>query len=304
MTIWKFKSSEIMKIINILGGLGNQLFQYAFAIALKEEFPNELVKINTLCFNGYPLHNGFELSRLFQIKIPFATRWDLCKIAYPWFHYRLWQIGRRILPNRKYMTWDINYKKTFDFNMLIEKSYFDGYWQSPKFFEKHKEAIIKAFSFPVLNDCENLKAIDFITSRKTAFIHVRRGDYINHPIYGGICTLSYYIEAIKELKINGYNRFIIFSNDISWCSNNLIANFKDSDILFANWNTNRNSYKDMQLMSLCSAGIIANSSFSWWGAWLGNLETVICPDRWTRVAGHREDIYPKSWIKIKVKTDN
>ncbi|MDE6264227.1 MAG: alpha-1,2-fucosyltransferase [Paramuribaculum sp.] len=289
-----------MKIVNVLGGLGNQLFQYAFAIALKDEFPDEIIKINTFCFNGYPLHNGFELDKLFKIEIPFASKWDMCRIAYPWFHYRLWQIGRRILPNRKRMAWDRDYKMKFNFNLLNGKSYFDGYWQSPKFFERHKDTIVKAFSFPTLNDSDNLKALNFIQSKKTAFIHVRRGDYMNHPIYGGICTLSYYTEAIQKLRTKGYHRFIIFSNDITWCSENLIANLKDNDILFADWNTNGSSYKDMQLMSYCNAGIIANSSFSWWGAWLGDLDTVICPDKWTRVVGHREDIYPEKWIKIKV----
>lgn len=78
-----------MKIVNIIGGLGNQLFQYAFALALKEEFKSEEIKINTSVFNGYPLHNGYELDRILDIKLKRASVFDLIKVVYPWLHYRL-----------------------------------------------------------------------------------------------------------------------------------------------------------------------------------------------------------------------
>lgn len=291
-----------MKIVNILGGLGNQLFQYAFAIALKEEFPEEEIKVNTSCFRGYPLHNGFEIENIFPgLNIPHASTKDLFNVAWPWTHYRLWQIGSRFLPQRSSMAIDTKYKEDFSFEMIKKKSYFDGYWQSPKFFEKYRKAIKKEFRFPTIDedDKKNLDCIKFIENNKTAFIHVRRGDYINHPKFGNICTLEYYNQALEIL--NGkyeYQQYLVFSNDIDWCKENLGLNKVGKEIVYVDWNLKSNSFRDMQLMSLCNAGIIANSSFSWWGAWLGNLETVVCPAKWTNIKNHRDDIMPNNWIKI------
>ena len=87
-----------MKIVNIIGGLGNQLFQYAFAVALQEEFPEEEVKICIKSFKGYPLHNGYELDNLFDIQLGKASFWDLCKVAYPWVNYKICQRGNKLLP--------------------------------------------------------------------------------------------------------------------------------------------------------------------------------------------------------------
>lgn len=288
-----------MKIINILGGLGNQLFQYAFALAIQQAFPDELVKLNISCFKGYPLHNGFELDKILKIPFRFATTWDLCKYSYPWIHYRLWQVGRRLLPQRKGMASDKDYNADFSFELIKEKNYFDGYWQSPKFLEKYKQTIINAFSFPPLIDSRNKEVLCYIKSHKTAFIHVRRGDYINHPIFGGICTIDYYIKAIKYLKETfNYNNFIVFSNDIFWSENNLREILSDSKTIYIGWNKGADSYKDIVLMTKCNAAIVANSSFSWWGAWLGNMEVVIAPQKWTNITNHHDDIIPENWIKI------
>ena len=292
----------MIRIVNILGGLGNQMFQYAFATALKAEYPRDEIKINILCFNGYSLHNGFEIEDIFSvIKFPHATIKDLLKVAWPWFHYRLWQVGTRILPKRHSMAKDTDYDGVFKFQDIEDKSYFDGYWQSPKFIDKHRELIKKTLQFPLIEhtDIQNLYASRFITSDKTAFIHVRRGDYVNHPKFGGICTTVYYQKAITLLidKYH-YNQFIIFSNDISWCKENLSSLYAEKKVIYVDWNRQRDSFRDIQLMSMCKAGIIANSSFSWWGAWLGNMEVVISPAKWTTTPNYHIDIIPDDWIKI------
>ncbi|WP_286524837.1 MULTISPECIES: alpha-1,2-fucosyltransferase [Muribaculaceae] len=288
-----------MKIINILGGLGNQMFQYAFAISLKAEFPDETIKLNTKCYKGYPLHNGFELDNIFKVDIPIATLNDLVKYSWPWIHYRLWQIGRRILPNRESMAWDTDFPIDFNYDTIKKKSYFDGYWQSPRFFEKHRNAVIKAMRFPNIVENDNLKVLNFINLNSTAFIHVRRGDYLNHPAFKGICDLNYYENGISILRGKyGFTRFLIFSNDITWCKKNLIKYLDECDVLFVDWNSGSNCYRDMQLMSMCNGALIANSSFSWWGAWLSNAHVVLCPTKWSNKPGHRIDIFPKDWINI------
>lgn len=290
-----------MKIVNILGGLGNQMFQYAFALALKAEFPDEAIKLNTQCFRGYPLHNGLEIDSLFPVDFEFARFQDLCKVSYPWVHYKFWQIGRKILPKRDSMAWDYEFKGKFDYQMISKKKYFDGYWQAPKFFEKHRNSILKVIKFPTIKDEKNSEAISFIKKEKTAFIHIRRGDYVNHPKYGGICTEDYYKNAIHKIRWEyGYSRFLIFSNDQDWCKKNLAEYLENAEVRYVDWNKGKSSYVDMQLMSLCDGGIIANSSFSWWGAWLGPQKLILAPEKWCNVPGHRDDTIPNGWIRIPI----
>lgn len=289
-----------MKIVNIIGGLGNQLFQYAFAVALSKEFPAEEIKINTLGFRGYPLHNGFELDRLINITLPACSTRELMQYAYPWVHYRLWQIGHRTLPRRESMCWDDDYPGEFAYDTISKKNYFDGYWQSPKFFSKYRKDIIGIYRFKDFDDTDNLKALDFIKGGKTAFVHVRRGDYVKHPVFGGICDIEYYREAIQTLHKKRIDRFILFTNDKEWSRENVVPLFEDKSVLVGDWNKGSNSYKDMQLMTYCHAGIIANSSFSWWGAWLSGTNNIIAPSRWTNVPGLLEDIIPDEWTKIKI----
>lgn len=198
------------------------------------------------------------------------------------------------------MIWDKNCPIDFDYNQVKNKTYFDGYWQSPKFFEKYKSEIVKTFKFPELNDYQNIDAVNFINSGKTAFVHVRRGDYVNHPLFGGICDDKYYQKGI-DILINRYkfDRILIFSNDIEWCKSHFSKLLDNIPHEYVNWNKGKESYRDMQLMSNCQGALIANSSFSWWGAWLGNMDVVLAPYRWTNDLNINADIIPDSWIKIK-----
>ena len=102
-----------MKIVKILGGLGNQMFQYALSLSLREQFPHEQVMIDTSCFRNYPLHNGFEIDRIFAQKALVASWKDILKVAYPYPNYRFWQIGKYILPKRKTMCVE---RKDFSFD--------------------------------------------------------------------------------------------------------------------------------------------------------------------------------------------
>lgn len=288
-----------MKIVHVLGGLGNQMFQYAFAIALKNEFPTDVIKIDVSTFNGYNLHNGFEIEKIFGKHLQHASFIDICKVSWPFFHYRLWQIGMRILPQRSSMVRDKAFPTEFKFESIQNKKYFLGYWGQSKFFEKYRNEILKVFSFPKITDNNNLHAIDFIKSKKTAFIHVRRGDYINHPTLGGVCTVEYYVRAIHRLRTEfNYNHFIVFSNDIPWCRETFKEQLSDSETLFVDWNKGVNSFRDMQLMSYCQSGIIANSSFSYWGAWLSDAEIILRPEKWTNGEGYLKDILPEKWERV------
>lgn len=293
-----------MKIVRIVGGLGNQMFQYAFALALKEKYPKEKIYIDSTVMNGYPLHNGFELTKIFKAKLPQAPLLSLLKVAYPLPHYRLWQFGCHILPKRKSMVLE-NAGVRFNPNIFSQPGdrLYEGYWQSEKYFNDIREIIVDSFVFPKISTGSlNQLLLDKMDGKTTVGIHVRRGDYVSISNAAAICTLEYYRAAISMLLNKVVpDMYIIFSDDISWCSDNLGDLLGDIPTEFVNWNKGDKSFRDMQLMSMCTHNVIANSSFSWWGAWLNNNpdKIVLAPSKWMVSEGWH-DILPETWIKIKI----
>jgi len=146
---------------------------------------------------------------------------------------------------------------------------------------------------------KNIRLLESMKNRNTVSIHVRRGDYIEHPTLGGVCNLKYYLNSIKYIKANVQDPFfIIFSNDIAWCKDSLDLD----NSVYVDWNTGTSSFKDMQLMSLCKNNIIANSSFSWWGAWLNdnNNKIIVCPNKWLNDKNIGIDVMPPQWHRVSV----
>jgi hypothetical protein len=285
-----------MKIVKFLGGLGNQMFQYAFYKALSAKYPN--VKAHILGFDNYELHNGFELEKVFNIEVNKAKPF-IIKLFDPSFNKWLHRKLRRILFLKKAPFIE---KREFCFNneALEQKGnqLYWGYWQTEKYFESISEELKKDFEFINKLDDRNLAVMHMILNCNSVSIHIRRGDYINHTLLGGICDLNYYKRAIQliEEKISE-PVFFIFSNDIHWCKRELNL----PNAIFVSWNTDKLSYIDMHLMSNCKHNIIANSSFSWWAAWLNknNEKTVIAPKKWTNDPKHTDiEILPKQWIKL------
>lgn len=283
-----------MQIIRILGGLGNQMFQYAFYKSLNNSEENLL---DITDFNHYKLHNGFELEKVFQLKnVKHAELRDIevlsdCKLDV------LSRIKRKIVGRKKthiiesYLHFDEKYGN-------MKNVYFDGYWQSEKYFKNIEKEMRKEFIFPEFTEKQNTEIFEKIEKMNSISIHIRRGDYLNHPLYSNICSIEYYEKAINYVKnkIEG-PVFFIFSNDIDWCK----ENFSFEEAYFVDWNIGEKSFRDMQLMSSCKHNIIANSSFSWWGAWLNNNldKIIIAPSKWLndeRV--DIDDIIPEGWIKI------
>lgn len=293
-----------MKIVNILGGLGNQMFQYAFAVALQQKFPDERVLIDPSGFKGYPLHNGYELKRIFNATIPEATVKEQMSVFYPLRNYRMWQIGTRILPRRKTVIRESE-DMGYDANILrADKSaYYLGYWQTEKYFKDIREQIIDAFKFPELpSDSPNIEVIDKISSKNAVSLHVRRGDYVKIGNTQGICTLDYYKKALKLMtEKTAPTIFVVFSDDIKWCRDNIQDLLGGVPAIYVDWNKGEDSFRDLQLMSMCKHNLIANSSFSWWGAWLNQnpKKVVIAPSRWMNGLGW-SDIIPENWHKVKV----
>lgn len=290
-----------MKIVNILGGLGNQMFEYAMYLALKDAHPEEHIKVCTRSFRGYGLHNGLELERIFGAELPEASPWELTKVAYPFFNYKTWQVMRHFLPVRKSMTrggFDI----PFDFSQVLRKGacYYEGYWQNEGNFRHIRQKILEAYTFPEFKDELNKELAKRIENNTSVSCHIRRGDYMKEPIMC-VCTPKYYEQAIRQMNETANpDLYVIFSDDISWCKENIGRLVDGREVVFVDWNKGANSYKDMQLMALCHHNIIANSSFSWWGAWLNQHEDkiVIAPEKFANIAPTNDPIC-QEWMRVK-----
>jgi hypothetical protein len=199
---------------------------------------------------------------------------------------------------------------TFDAQFLEERSgtvnYYQGGWHSEKYYVDCRADILKAFRFDTtLMNAETKKLADEIRrTRVSISLHVRRGDYLQKPwgIYdfSHVATDEYYVKAIDFVKkqVGGEPVFYVFSDDPQWAPAQGIF---PKGTVYVSGHTGKEAYLDMQLMSLCRHHIIANSSFSWWGAWLGQGEgrIILAPNRWYRHQ-ERPDILPDSWITIPI----
>lgn len=293
-----------MKIVNILGGLGNQMFQYALALALQCQCKEKSeIRIDPRAFRGYPIHNGYELKRIFNVEIPEASISEVMRVAYPFLNYRIWQLCR-LLPQRSTMKYEWK-SMAYDERVFTDTRnlYLIGYWQTEHYFSSIRNEILKAFAFPSFTpNSQNETLSKEMQQRRSVAIHIRRGDYLKISNTSGICTIDYYKKAITCIQESSSPElFAIFSDDMDWCMEQFGAIIGNADIRFVNWNKGKESFRDMQLMSLCKHNIIANSSFSWWGAWLNQNpdKIVIAPSRWMNSEGWSE-IIPEDWITIQV----
>lgn len=304
-----------MKIVNVIGGLGNQMFQYAFAVALKCKDPKETVYVDTQHYKNAFIktyhgnnfyHNGYEVDKVFSnASIKPASAWDLMKVSYYIPNQVLARAVRRLLPKRKTEFVSDQQPYVFMPEALNEVGdwYFDGYWMSPLYFDDYRNEIIKEFEFHPFDTKENLELQPLLLKDNSITIHIRRGDYVGSNTLGGICTLTYYRNAILEArKLIDHPEFFVFSNDQDWCIENLKDEFGKSEVHFVSNNRGSESYRDMQLMSIARCNILANSSFSWWGAYLNQRKDHItfCPNKWHNTMEYK-DHYVKDWIKIPIQ---
>ena len=207
-----------MKIVKVIGGLGNQMFQFALYKALQKQHPEERVLIDLHCFNGYHLHHGFEIGSVFGADYEEATLKEVARLAYPYPNYQTWRFGSRILPVRRTM---LKEKADFAFepSALTRQgdTYYDGYWQHEEYFKHIRKDIIELYQFKTFEDEQNKIITDKINSHECLSIHVRRGDYTNNHLYNNICTADYYKKAFLKMKeVCSFDMICIFSDDMEW----------------------------------------------------------------------------------------
>ncbi len=287
-----------MIVSRIAGGLGNQMFQYAAGRRLAErvgaEFQHDLTPFDT-----YKLHDC--AIRRFSLQSRPMDRATLSRLPVR-FGGSLWKRLLRIdgpplaLFREKGLAWQPT------INTVRDNTYLVGYWQSEKYFAEIRPTLLKEFSLPspaAGKDLEVMKAMDESTS---VMLHVRRGDYVSNAGTNqihGTCDEAYYYRAVLMLaKEYGPLHLFVFSDDPTWCRENL--KFEHATTVVDHNDASRNC-EDLRLMSHAKHFITANSSFSWWAAWLSTSpgKIVCAPRRWFQSEGRdASDIVPDKWRRM------
>jgi hypothetical protein len=289
-----------MIIINLSGGLGNQMFQFAFANNIMKKY-NLDVHFST---DFLSKHNGYELKNVFNLNIKTVSSVELKELL-GWQAYGICRriFSRNFAPFLRKSNFVVephfHYWKLHT-NFIHDNSYMHGYWQSHKYFFSRDE-ILSNFNFRKKTSRENLLLIDRIKNSNSVSIHVRRGDYLNKNSIHCLCEKDYYDKAISKILDFFPNAFFyIFSDDAEWVSKNFKSISKRREIV--TFNSGFNNFEDMRLMSLCKHNIISNSSFSWWAAYLNasTKKTVISPKKWfiSNCNHNTIDLIPDDWIRL------
>ena len=292
-----------MIITQIIGGLGNQMFQYAAGRALSLERGQPLL-LDISGFIKYSLHQGFELQRVFNCVAEISTKTETQSILGWSGVFGIKRIlSRPLMKPIRHNAFIVepHFHYWPGLNQVPLDCYLTGYWQSEKYFHKHLETIRSDFVFKNSLTNKNLELAQQIDKVNAVSLHIRRGDYVMNRKTNaahGACDLDYYHAAVKYISSRvKHPIFFTFSDDIDWAKKNLKLNLP---LRYVDHNFGVDSYNDMHLMSLCQHHIIANSSFSWWGAWLNprSEKIVAVPKCWFKDGKNTQDLIPPNWVQL------
>lgn len=282
-----------MVIVKLIGGLGNQMFQYALGRHLAYKNRTGL-KLDLSSFKTYKLWK-YVLNQ-FNIIEEFASRADI----------RLFNFKREFSPFKSDKNILCVEKVKFKFDPEVLKCkgnvYLDGSWQSEKYFKDIEKIIRKEFTLKNKPGSESIKLLKSIGGTNSVCIHARRGDYVtnsNTNRFLGACSVDHYNKCIQVIKKRLQNpHFFVFSDEPNWTENNIKI---DAPATYVIHNTIDKGYEDLRLMKNCKNFIISNSTFGWWGAWLSENKNkiILAPEKWLNIDMETPDLLPDSWIKIK-----
>jgi hypothetical protein len=286
------------------GGLGNQMFQCAIAIAIAEKSGDEF-RVDTRKIASGLVHHGIVAPRVFGFSNRIVGEADIREVlGWRGKSFILERLTRRSLEFLRGETYFSEKQFNFDENALkvTRNKYLFGYWQTEKYFSWCSQSVRSWFSFVDPFSQEDRKISNLISDSVSVSVHVRRGDYISDQGARKVfatCTPRYYRDAFEiiDMKVNRPT-FFIFSDDIDWARKNVRVN---APHVFVSHNRGNDSFRDLRLMSLCDHHVIANSSFSWWGAWLAEKSDtiVVAPRMWvTDKKWDNRDRIPTRWFVI------
>lgn len=302
-----------MIIVRLMGGMGNQMFQYAAGRSLAERHKTALKLDLTFLLNRLPrkdfVFRDYDLG-IFNIveDLTFLSRLAMKSraardVSYPMS--RLYLETRNAFDKKYWAREKQNY--LFDENVLKlpDNVYLDGYWQSYKYFENISGIIRKEFTFKADFSKKESEMAREIQSVNSVCVNIRRNDYVSNPVnskFFEALGIDYYKQAESIIKSRVSElRFFVFSDDTDWCKNNL--NFGGDTIFVGHEYAGDRFQSYLRLMTLCKYYIIPNSTFAWWAAWLNTSpdKIVIAPKKWVTdpdTNKNTDDLIPPSWIRI------
>jgi hypothetical protein len=298
---------EPLVVTRLIGGLGNQMFQYAAGRALALRRGADL-KLDVAAFTaGVDTKRRYELDS-FSIHGSAASDAELARFgragkprSSPFD-----RVLRRLRIERANGAWPIYRERHFQFDPAVPELqtpvYLDGFWQSERYFSDIAEMLRQEFRVKGPMDLENKAFVARIESVNAVSLHVRRGDYISDPAtnrYHGICSPDYYERSVEYVAARtGSPYLFVFSDDQQWTRTNLRFAVP---AMIVDANPSDSGHRDMHLMALCRHHIIANSSFSWWGAWLNpsHEKIVVAPRQWFGVSSNdTRDLISRNWVRL------
>lgn len=291
-----------MITVRLMGGLGNQLFQYAFGRQASQTLAVPL-QLDLRWFESFApgtTPRVYELTR-YPIRAQVAAPGSLPWVPTSRPGILFWRV-RRSLPfgPRVYERHQPGFSA--DAAVPRDNTLYIGYWQSERYFGGVATEIRAELTPSTPPTGQNAEYTSRIGESQAISLHVRRGDYVSSKQTNaahGLTTLDYYRSAIRTVRerVSG-GRFFVFSDDLDWCRENLAL---EPDTVFVEGNGGANAFEDLRLMSLCRHHIVANSSFSWWGAWLNPSpdKLVIAPRQWfADPKMNATDLVPATWIRL------
>lgn len=286
-----------MIMLQMCGGLGNQMFQYALYRMLKEQGKEVCIDDTTLYQKIGRYDNRLE--EIFPLTYRHAEKKEYDRLTDS--SMLPWQRVRRKLLGRKGKLYKERDAIIFEEEIFKEEDcYAIGYWQSERYFKSVDDKLRQDFSFDFSRFSDRTNRYKKqIQNSFAVSLHVRRGDYLEEkfaPIYGNICTDAYYQSALSYFRTKDENTvFYLFTNDTEWG-----REFAGNEMILVEGTS---AEEDMALMSLCKGHILANSSFSWWGAWLDpdlNKE-VVMPAKWLNISDGQDIYY--GLVNVKINSD-
>jgi hypothetical protein len=295
-----------MIIVNLKGGLGNQMFEYAAGRRLAVKHNVELKLDTTFLLDRNPsfshVFRDFDLDIFPNVNPMFASIKEIALLkSYINRTFRFRILNR--LNAKPGLFKEIKFSYHEDFEKLGPDTYLDGYWQSDKYFKPIEAIIRKDFSFAPFTLQKNFELANKITVNNSVCINIRRGDFVNDKHSNkrhGFVGLEYVANAVKLVSTSVQNpSFYVFSDEIEWCKENIKLPFPT--IFIDNTHAGDKFADYLQLMTLCKHFIIPNSSFAWWAAWLNTNpdKIVVAPKKWfNNGPTDTQDILPEGWIKL------
>jgi len=294
-----------MIIVRLNGGLGNQLFQYAAGRRLSI-FHRTPIKLDIRTFDHHKLRH-YSLAA-FKIEEVFATPAEIAEAQGVSFFGKpsgsILRLIRRLKGRRHWSVVGEAYLGPYNPGILntTKDVYLDGYWQNEKYFKDIEDVIRREFAVRNESSSESERTASQILNTDSVSIHVRRADYVSDPATHethGVCELEYYQKCVDLIEERlAHPSFFVFSDDLTWCRENLRFHHSTT---FDTSQSATGAHEDLRLMSLCKHNIIANSSFSWWAAWLNanKDKMILAPRRWLKDMRYdTRDIIPENWIKV------